>query len=397
MRGGKNMGLFKSRKDPTKFEYILDYIINQKELQLSIKYKSIEKAIDLLSKTLSLCTLETYRRKNGKIEEIKEELFYKLNIKPNNNEYSYNFWYKCWSKFFWEKEVLILEINHNLHIAEDFKISDDILKERQYYDIRLISENGINLNLKKSFKSHEVIHLKLNNQKTLQYLEDFYNDIGKLLLISNNYYKKNNIVKYILGNPGTQQPLKDAKTGKELSYDEYKEKLIGSLFSDEESVTLLSKQFTLDKIDTDKNVSSEDYNNLRKSWEESVADSFLIPRSIYFGSDSEKNTSESYFLTYAIKPYLSLLEDALNSIVIEKDEYLQGEKIKANINSIKVYNIIDHATALDKLYSDGFSHNDIRKFTDQEQIDEPWANEHRITKNYSEDVSNSTKGGDESE
>lgn len=385
------MGLFKNTKNEELLTYI-DYVVNQKKTQLSIKYKAIEKAVDLLSRTLSMCSLETYIRKNKKIQEVKEDLFYKLNIKPNENEFAYNFWYKCWNKFFYEKEVLIISINHQLFIADDFRVNDNIIAKRMYYDITLRSQNDTILRLNKTYTADEVIHLKLENQKTIDFINQFYNDIGNLIFISNSYYKRNNTSKWILGIPGTQIPIKDAQTGKEITYEQYKQKLLGSLFSDEESITLLSKQFDLKQIENETKINSEDYRNLVKMWEESVADSFLIPRDIYFGNKTDKSSSEQDFFTYAIKPYLNLLENGLNSNVLSKERFLNGELIKANINSIKVHDIVENANSFDKLYSNGFSHNELRKFANLVQIDEPWANEHRITKNYSEDVSK--KGGD---
>lgn len=386
------MGLFKKSNDVQAF---IDYIINQNEIQLSVKYRAIDKAIDLLSRTLALTTLDTYKKKNNKIQEVKEDLFYKLNIKPNNNEYAYNFWYKCWNKFFYEKEVLLFSLNNKLYVADDFDVNDNVIVEKIYSNIKLETENGIYFELEQTFNATEVIHIKLTNQKTLDFLENFYNDLGNLILVSNEYYRDSNIIKWILGTPGNQVPLKDAKTGNDISYETYKEKLAGSLLANKKSILMLSKHFSLDKIQSEKNVTSEDYRNLIKSWEESVADSFLIPRDIYFGNKTDKSSSDNDYLTYAIKPYLSLLEDGLNAIVIKKDDYLKGERIKADIHSIKVHDIITNANSLDKLYSDGFSHNDVRKFVDLVEIDEDWANEHRITKNYSEDVSsNKKKGGD---
>ena len=258
-----------------------------------------------------------------------------------------------------------------------------------------MSDNNLVLRIDEVFKSNEVIHLKLSRKSIKECLDSYYNDLGELISIASNHYISNNVEKWLLGIPTGQQPLRDPKTGKEITYEKYKEKVVGSLFSKKDSVTMLSKNFSLELLSNDKNVSSEDFKNLKKEWEESVADSFLIPRDIYFGNKSEKSSSDNDFLSYAIKPYLKLLEDGLNSIIIKKDKYLKQEKIKANIYSIKVHDIIENANSLDKLYSNGFSHNNILDLLELEPLDEEWADEHRITKNYSDDVSE--KGGDKNE
>lgn len=388
------MGLF-SKKREEMYKQFVESIVNNISIQVSIKYKAIDKAIDLLAKSLSLAELNVYKLKDKKIEKDKGELYYKLNIKPNNNDYGYNFWYNVWSKYFYEGEVLLFELNHKLYFAEDFYVNDNILLEKEFYNISLLSENNVIYKINKTFKSSQVIHLKLSNKYIKECLDSYYNDFGELISIASNYYVSNNVTKWLLGLPTGQQPLRDPKTNKDITYEKYKEKIVGTLFSKKDSVTMLSKNFSLDLISNNKNVSPEDFKSLKKEWEESVADSFLIPRDIYFGNKSDKSSSDEDFLSYAIKPHLKLLEDGLNSIIIKKENYLKKEKIKADIYSIKVHDIIGNANSLDKLYADGFSHNDILELLDLEPIDEKWAYEHRITKNYSDDVS--AKGGGKSE
>lgn len=383
------MGLFKKKE--TLIEYIDSYIKSNSSY-LQIKTKAIDKAIDLISKCLAICSLEVYKLKNKKIEKVKDDLFYKLNISPNDNDYAFDFWYKVWNKFFYDQEVLILELKHKLYVAEDFSVDDIILSERSYSNVYLLTENNSMFKLNKKFNANEVIHLKLSNNKTLELLNNYYGEIGKFIKIAGNNYKHNNIIKWILGIPNNPLPIKNPKTGEEITYEEYTNKIVGNLFSDEESILLLSKSLSLDKINSTNKVDSKDYLDLVNKFEESVADSFLIPRDVYFGKVGDKSSAEGVFFTQCIKPYLRLLEQALNSRIIKKSDYLAGSLIKANMNSIKYHNIIDNATNVDKLYADGFSHNDIRYFMDLVEIDEEWANEHRITKNYSEDVS--TKGGD---
>lgn len=388
------MSLFNKRQKEI-YQQFIESIINNISIQVSIKQKAIDKAIDLLSKTLSLAELNVYKLKNKKIKKDKGELYYKLNIKPNNNYYGYNFWYNVWSKYFYDGEVLLFELNHKLYFADDFSVSDNVLLEKEFFNISILSDNNLVLRIDEVFKSNEVIHLKLSRKSIKECLDSYYNDLGELISIASNHYISNNVEKWLLGIPTGQQPLRDPKTGKEITYEKYKEKVVGSLFSKKDSVTMLSKNFSLELLSNDKNVSSEDFKNLKKEWEESVADSFLIPRDIYFGNKSEKSSSDNDFLSYAIKPYLKLLEDGLNSIIIKKDKYLKQEKIKANIYSIKVHDIIENANSLDKLYSNGFSHNNILDLLELEPLDEEWADEHRITKNYSDDVSE--KGGDKNE
>ena len=82
----------------------------------------------------------------------------------------------------------------------------------------------------------------------------------------------------------------------------------------------------------------------------------------------------------------------MNGTLIKKNEYLRGDRIFINKLNMKHFDIFDSATALDKLFGDGFSHNDLCRFLDIPGVDEAWANEHHVTKNYG---NANEKGGDE--
>ena len=174
----------------------------------------------------------------------------------------------------------MFELNHKLYFADDFSVSDNVLLEKEFFNISILSDNNLVLRIDEVFKSNEVIHLKLSRKSIKECLDSYYNDLGELISIASNHYISNNVEKWLLGIPTGQQPLRDPKTGKEITYEKYKEKVVGSLFSKKDSVTMLSKNFSLELLSNDKNVSSEDFKNLKKEWEESVADSFLIPRDI---------------------------------------------------------------------------------------------------------------------
>ena len=68
---------------------------------------------------------------------------------------------------------------------------------------------------------------------------------------------------------------------------------------------------------------------------------------------------------------------------------MKGERVVIDKLRMQHFDIIDSAQAMDKYFAIGFSHNEIRRWLSMPKIDESWANEHHITKNYTD----STKGG----
>ncbi|MDE6141461.1 MAG: phage portal protein [Bacilli bacterium] len=391
------MIFFRKRDDPKK-EELIEIFTEELAKNMQLFSKEFEKAVDLVSKTLALVTFKRWVIKDKKKKKTIDEEYYKLNIEPNDNESAFELWYKFWHNYFYYGESLLIAINEKLYVADSWEVNDTVLYSQLFKNIKITTTNGTTFAISKEFLANEVVHLKLKNKKIKGLLNDYYSGFGDLLSATQYHYLHSKLIKYILGYDGTALPGKDPETGKEVTYEKYKEKLIGSLLSEKNNITMLAKRFSLDRVGDNSSVSNKDYLDLEKHWKEIVADAFLIPRDIYCGNKTDKSSSEKDYLTYAIKSYMKLLEQKLNSRIVRKRNYLAGERIRADFNSIKIHDIIDSATNIDKLYADGFSHNDILEFMDMETIDEKWANEHRITKNYSDDVSNkSLKGGDDDE
>lgn len=393
----KFTGLFKNLYKSSDVDNFIDFITNKKSKQLAIKEKAIEHAIDLIARTISKSEIQIYRydSKKKKVEPKTDEYYYKLNIKPNHNEYGTSFFYRVVSKLLHDEEALIIEIDHNLYLAESFDSNPSILYSKTYSNIVLSDVDGNNFPMDKSYKADEVIHLTLGGSRINEVLESYFGDFGKLLGISSSQYKSNNIPKWKLLTPGSQPAIYDRETKKEISYEEYKKKITEGLFDEEESVILLSEALKLEKINGDKPSTSEDYRNLEKKWSDEVANAFNIPLDVFYGSKTDKSTGTNDFISFAVVPILRILEDGMNGTIIKKKEYLNGDRIYINKLNMKHFDIFDSANSLDKLFGDGFSHNDLRYFLDIPQVDEDWADEHNFTKNYGNVKDLSGKGGDE--
>ena len=79
-----------------------------------------------------------------------------------------------------------------------------------------------------------------------------------------------------------------------------------------------------------------------------------------------------------------MIQEEINRKRIGQVEYSKGTKIVIDTKTIKHIDLFSISTAIDKLIGSGaFCINDIRKATGDEIIDEDWAWQHWITKNYS--------------
>jgi HK97 family phage portal protein len=378
-------------------ENFLGFILADKTKELYVKDLAIEHAVDLIARTISKSQIKVYRydNKEKKVKEKIDDIYYRLNVRANPNEEGSSFFYRVISKLLKDQEALIVrskpigESVDYLYLADTFEQSKDIMNPKKYSQVTLTDLKGNSLPLDKIFDGEDVIHLTLGNSQIKKVIDDFYTDYGILLKIASKSYKSSNTKKWRLKLPGGQPAMIDPVTKEQITYEDYKKKIGKGLFDDEEAIVMLSEQFGLELLNEGDGKTSEDYRKMIREICELIAMAFGIPLDVFFGSKTDKSTGTNDFITFAVAPVLEILEDGFNAKLIEKKDYLKGERIMIDKFSMKHFDIMDVASSLDKLTGIGFSFNQLCGFMGLPIIDEDWANNHNLTKNYS-----NVKGGD---
>lgn len=377
-------------------EYIFDIFFGTKNKTNYIYTLAEAHAIDLIAKTIAKCEIQVFEKnsKTGKIEETKDDTYWRLNLQPNYNENGTMFLYKLATKLLTNQSALIV-INKNignsklLYVADDFKCSDSILYGKIFSNVTISDSEGNSLQLHKNYSIEDSIYYSLKNTKLSTASEQFNTNINKILKAIQNSFIRANTNKWRLKNPGGQPTMIDIETKQPISYEDYKTKITEGLLSEEEAIILLSEQFDLINLNKDSKKELTDFETLFIRIGSTVAQKWGIPLSIFFANKTEKSTGNEDFITFAVDPYFELLEDGFNIGLVGKKDYLKGEYIKFNRTNLNHRDIIDSANGIDKLTADGFSRNEINKLLRLPRIDETWADEHNLTKNYA-----NVKGGE---
>lgn len=377
-------------------EYILEVLLGSSKKDNYIYTIAEAHAIDLIAKTISKCEIEVYSRnsKTGKIQETRNDTYWRLNIQPNYNENGTMFMYKLITKLLIDKKALIV-INRDatnsklLYVADDFIMSNSILYGKVFSDVTMSDDDGNSILMKKKYNQEDSIYYSLKNSNLTSAKDDFKSNSSKILNATIKSFIRANIPKWRLKRPGSQPTMIDAETKQPISYEEYKKKITEGLFSDEESIVMLSDLFDLINLNKDNNKNLNDYDSNVKQICDTVARNWNIPLDIFYGSKTEKSTGNNDFITFAVDPYFELLEDGFNITLVGKKDYLKGEYIKINKYSITHKDAIESADGVYKLMGEGFSRNEVNKFLGLPRIEEPWADEHYITKNQEK-----VKGGE---
>lgn len=375
---------------------IFDVLFGKGNIENYIYTLAEAHAIDLIARTIAKCEIQTFELKEEKIQENKGDLYWTLNVQPNYNETGTKFIYKLVTKLLTDKTALVL-INRMprrnlLYVADSYNSNHMIFTEKTFSNITVEDDEGNSINVTKTYNSENTIYYSLKNSKLKTASESFKVNTAKLLKASQKSFIKANTPKWRLKSPGQQPTLIDAETKKPISREDYKEKITEGLMSDEEAIVLLSEYFDLENLSQNNSKSLTDFENIFKKIGDTVAQNWNIPLDVFYGSKTEKSTGTDDFITMCVDLYFELLEDGFNSSLVGKEDFLKGEYIKFNRLNINHKDLIDKASGWDKLISNGFSFNQLSKFLGLPTINEDWANEHYITKNYA-----NVKGGAEDE
>ena len=375
---------------------VFDIILGNKDFKNYIYTIAEAHAIDLIAKTISKCEIQTFESVNKTIVSNKGHLYWTLNLQPNLNETGTAFVYKWITKLLTDGTALVI-INKTakrnlLYVADEYKATNDILYGKKFNDITLLDDEGNTIKLDKTYNSNNTIYLSLKNKNLNIASESFKTNTQKILKAAQKSFINGNTSKWRLKNPGGQATMMDAETKKEISYTDYKNKLTEGLFNDEDSIILLAEIFDLINLNKDVKKELSDYENIFTKIGNTVAQKWNIPLDVFYGNKTEKSTGTNDFITYGVDPYFELLEDGLNISLVGEDSYIEGEYIKINRLNISHKDLIDKASGWDKLISDGFSFNQLCELLGLPTINEEWANQHYITKNYA-----NAKGGAENE
>ncbi|MGN4543848.1 phage portal protein [Bacillus cereus group sp. MYBK95-2] len=361
--------VFKRNKE---LEFMLDLdIITDTANRLHMKRLAIDTCVSFLGRTISQ---SEFRVRNGKAFK-KDELYYRLNVRPNKNMTASTFWERFVRKLIYDNECLVIQADDgDLLIAEGFQHNEYAVFEDTFTDVRVKDYT-----FKRSFKQSEVIHLKYRNDKLSPLIDGLFADYGDLFGRILNSQKRKNQVR------GTvDMEMTGSKTEENLAK---LQKFIDDMYQafGNKDIAIVPQQKGINYNEIYNGVANgpsvEEINKVTNGFLNQVAMAIGIPVALIYGemADVEKQTKN--YMLFTVRPLLKKLSDEANVKFFEMSEYLLGRKIE--VKAVSYQSIFELATSIDKLISSSaFTGNEIRSEVDYEESNDPNLNIHHITKNY---------------
>lgn len=349
--------------------------------RLHMKRLVIDTCVSFLARTIGQTEFRV--KKNG--EYVKDELYYRLNVRPNKNMTSSTFWQEVVHKLIYDNEVLIIQADDgDLLIADTFERNIKAVYEDTFTDVVVKDFKFI-----RSFSQGGVIHLRFANENLEKLISSIYDDYGELFGRVLAAQKRKDQIRSTVKINGAFAKTKDAQ--------EKLQTFIDRMYSaiDSKDVAIVPQQDGFEYGEVGKGGSSlsvDEVNKVTGGFLSLAAMAIGIPVSLLFGemADVEKQTKN--YMLYTVKPLLKKIKDEADVKFFEKEEYMNGSCLDPR--PISYQNIFDLATSIDKLRSSGaFSGNEIRHEAGYEGVDSEFMNSYFITKNYQE-AEEAMRGGE---
>ncbi len=352
-----------------------------------LKRATLQTCIEFIARTLS----QTEFKITQNHKPIKDDSYYKLNVRPNTDMSATDFWQKVIYKLIYDNEVLIV-----VNDTKDLLIVDDFERKKyaMYPDIFkhvVIDE----YEFERSFNMDEVIYLTYNNNALDTFIEGMFEDYGTIFGRMIKAQMRNYQIRGVL----KMDSSKIGKSEEQEKLQAYVDNVLKAFSNNAVAIAPLTNNLEYQESNNANKGNAAPFNeltNLKKAMVDEVAKALGIPPSLIHGDMADlENAMESY-IKFCIKPLLKKFEDELNAKLIAKEDLLNGKHIKAI--SIDKKDPLEMAEAIDKLVSSStFTPNQVLILLGEDPSDDPNMDKYFITKNYTKSNESTIKGGDKDE
>ncbi|MBP1045277.1 phage portal protein [Enterococcus sp. BWM-S5] len=359
----------------------------------SYKNYALNVCIGRIVNALALCDFQTYEKK----KMVRKENWWLFNYEPNRNQNKVDFLYDIVYRMIYNYEdgaLIVQSDDGQLIVAEDFTIDRRSYQSTIYKNILLPGGYTID----RSYKEEDVFHFKLNNGEVKKIIDSIYEDYGKLIAGTIRNYNRGNAFKLKLLIDAAFEQFKTKAIEHEdgtvtTEYDEILDEMFTdrykAIFSDKDSLTPFETGLSVEKIETTHGntksgaVTTRDITSTFEDVLHQAADALSIPRGIIKGDVADNEGLNRKFIDDAIRPIAMIFQVEINRKYYGKKRVLGGTKLKVQTNVIYTHDPVAFANAAEAYLRIGvYSPNDILLKLGEEPIDEPWANEYYVTKNY---------------
>lgn len=356
-------------------ELLKDQEVQNAVYEIYLRELAFWTCVNKIANAVSKCEFKTYH--NNREEKDKE--YYLWNYEPNQNQNATGFMNKLIGTLYRNNECLVVEVNNKIYVADSYAKEVKALKDYQFSQITI---DGYQLSETKEMS--DVMFFELNSKDMRGLINGMYDSYAKLIVYAQNAYKKSRGHKGILNINAMAQESENFDT----TFADLMTKHFKNFFDKDSAVLPLFDGYSYNDISQNSKTysteSTRDIKALADDIFEFTARGFSFPPSLAKGDVQDTGKAIDELLTFVIDPLAKMLQQEINRKRNGYRGFKNGDYMKIETLAVKHIDIFDIATPVDKLISSGaFTINNILEVLGKPLIDEDWANQHFMTKNYS--------------
>lgn len=333
--------------------------------------------MNLIANAIGRCDFRTYR--NGK--EIRERDHYLWNFEPNANQNSSAFWHKAIYTLYLNNEALIVPLRRRdggdaYGVADSWSVPDPKVTRMDEYKGVTVGP----LTFDRTFREDEVIHLRLNHENVKPVVDGLAESYGRLLSAAMNNYQWANGQHWKV----TVDQIATGRDGWQLDFQKMVEEQIKPFLNAGSAVLPEWSGYKYEQLNkgTDAQRDTTHIKNIVQDIFDFTANGILIPPVLLRGQVEGVGDANNRFLTNCIDPLADQITEEMTRKLYGYDGWRLGNYMRVDTSAIQHFNLFDLAPNIEKLIGCGYSYNDLQRAAGGQEIDEPWANAHFMTKNF---------------
>ena len=333
--------------------------------------------VNLVADLVGRCEVRTYANH----QETKGNEYWVWNVEPNVNQNAVTFWHKAVAKLYEDNECLIIQTRRRDGL-DAFVVADNWItpeewpaKQREYQGV-VVGD----MQYSKTFYEDEVLHLTLHQKNLRPVYQAITASYMRLVQAAMKAYAWEN------GQHWKVHINQMAKSSEDW-LNTFNAMLANQIKPFLESPSALLPEFDgYDFVNlSDKSGTKKDTRDIRAMIDDILAftarafgvDAVLIGGSVEATGDAMKRT-----ISRTVDPFCDQASQELTRKRCGVELWKQGTYIRMSSAAIEHFDLFGMASSIEKLMGSGWSFNDIRRAIGEEPIDEDWANQNFITKNF---------------
>lgn len=372
------MGIFsflERRVSTAELQNELSIVAQNTAQQIYFKELGLQIAISYIANTISKCEFKVYEAG----EEIKNELYYMLNVNPNPNQNSSQFLNALITRYYRNGEALVFPDSrkNRLYVADGFSMEEKPLSENVFSTISIENET-----LTRKYKASDVFYFRLDDVKVKRLIDGAFDQYSTVMQAAIDGFIRRNGKKYKLN-------LDQYKAGDPEFKKIYESVLKKQLETFVKSPNAVYTQFRGQSLEEFEKTAAGNYGAsadviaIRKEMFDVVAQALKIPLSMMYGNITNINDMVNMFLTFTIDPLADMIGEEITRKMYPYSQWKKGNYVKVDTSCISHVDILDVADKVMNLVGSGtVCIDEVRERIDKQPLGNDLGKHHFVTRNY---------------